>query len=467
MYFNRYNITWIVCLGLLFFTSYGAVNHLTAYLNTIHPVSSFVLPLESHIPFIPAFIYPYMSIDLLYGLAFFIIAKGRYSDEKYHLIIKGLGLQLLINQLFSLICFLSFPLKFSFSKPDIPPSYNFLFNSLLNFDLPYNQTPSLHISILVILMVFYNQHLISQWLKWFLNCWFILIGLSVLFTYQHHIIDLFMGAFLGLALVLMFNYSPHYSTSFHVNPLGRKTKIYKNYLIVLGLFLLGLFVIPLLNTFNLLTFHINHYLYVICWFMFVSIFTVVKIMFYGNHFGIRKNNHRFTKSFYFIGYIYIRFRHLSIQYLNRYKKNIQILPYLWIGSLFSVRRQKNLDDNVSIINLAWEGDNKQPQTIGYPLVDLVIPTKEQAIEIATKMKQLIDNGKTVYVHCALGMFRTIFISGSYLILYENKKSEDIIDFFMSYPLDSQIKDYLHKKRELFLLLFQQIEDCASIQHKQI
>lgn len=131
MYFNKHNIKWIALLGVLFFTSYGAVNHLTAYLDTIRPIPSFVWDWEKYIPFIPIFIYPYMAIDLLYALAFFIIPKKRYKENDYKKIINGLGFALLFNQLFSIISFLSFPLKFSFDKPDIPEQYQLMFNTVI------------------------------------------------------------------------------------------------------------------------------------------------------------------------------------------------------------------------------------------------------------------------------------------------------------------------------------------------
>ena len=455
MYFNSLNIRWVVFLGVLFFTTYGSVNHISAYLDHLQPVNHFVFSWEHFIPFIPSFIYPYMSIDFFYGLAFFIIAKDQYSKENYKNTINSLGIQLLFNQIFSLICFLSFPLKFSFAKPDIPEQYHFLFNSLLSFDLPYNQTPSLHISILVILTVFYSQHLKNFFLKLFLNIWFILIGFSVLFTYQHHIIDVFMGVFWGLAVILMFNYSPTYQDSFHMNEFSAQTKVFKIYAVSIFIFFILLFLLPILNNFNIIHYHIGAISYIILWFAWVSLLTVFKIMFYGNHFNIRTENHRFTKSFYIIAYFYIRVRALFINYMNTYEKPIDIYPYLSIGSLPTIRKGRYKED-VNIINLAWEGDNKQEQTIGFPLVDLVVPTKEQAITIAQKIHELIESKKHVYVHCALGMFRTIFITGTYLVLYENKKPEETLDFFMSYPIDEHIKQYLNKKRYLFISLFQEI-----------
>src|SRR5207249_862911 len=61
---------------------------------------------------------------------------------------------------------------------------------------PFNQAPSLHIALLVILWVLYARH-VPRWALWLLHPWFLLVGVSVLTTYQHHFIDIPTGALLG------------------------------------------------------------------------------------------------------------------------------------------------------------------------------------------------------------------------------------------------------------------------------
>ena len=73
----------------------------------------------------------------------------------------------------------------------------FLFTALDSFDRPFNQAPSLHIAILVILWPLYARHA-PRWLLAPLHIWFVLIGASVLTTYQHHFIDIPTGVLLGL-----------------------------------------------------------------------------------------------------------------------------------------------------------------------------------------------------------------------------------------------------------------------------
>lgn len=71
-----------------------------------------------------------------------------------------------------------------------------LFDALFAFDLPYNQIPSLHIALAVILWVLYARK-VRGLARILLDAWFMLIGASVLTTYQHHFIDIPTGFALG------------------------------------------------------------------------------------------------------------------------------------------------------------------------------------------------------------------------------------------------------------------------------
>ena len=45
----------------------------------------------------------------------------------------------------------------------------------MGFDKPYNQAPSLHIALLVVLWVCYARYASGAW-RWLLHGWFALIG---------------------------------------------------------------------------------------------------------------------------------------------------------------------------------------------------------------------------------------------------------------------------------------------------
>ncbi len=107
----------------------------------------------------------------------------------------------------SVVCFLLFPLKFDFVRPETSGLYGALFDVLTGFDKPFNQAPSLHISLLMLLWLVYARHL-RGWALWAMHLWFALIGMSVFTTFQHHLIDGAGGVIVGIACVYLFPDAP-------------------------------------------------------------------------------------------------------------------------------------------------------------------------------------------------------------------------------------------------------------------
>ena len=179
-------VAWLLFLGPFFFLSYGFANSMAARWQVS---DSLVYDWERHIPFLPWTILPYWSIDLFYGLSFLLCRTALQVDRH--------ALRLLTAQLVSVACFLAFPLRFSFARPEADGLFGALFDALAGFDLPYNQAPSLHISLLVILWVRFAAATRGP-LRGLVDTWAALIAVSVLTTYQHHFIDLPSGALVGL-----------------------------------------------------------------------------------------------------------------------------------------------------------------------------------------------------------------------------------------------------------------------------
>lgn len=179
----------LAAVGAFFYASYGLANHIAAERADVPEI---VFGWESAVPFWPWTIVPYWSLNLLYALAFFLCADVR-AQNRYIA-------QLLAAQVLAVSCFLLFPLQFSWPKPPVEGWFGSLFASLAAFDKPYNQAPSLHIMLTLIVGRFYWYRLPRPgrplWAAWML-----LIALSVLTTWQHHFIDIPTGLLAG-ALVL-------------------------------------------------------------------------------------------------------------------------------------------------------------------------------------------------------------------------------------------------------------------------
>jgi protein-tyrosine phosphatase len=183
-------VLWLLLLGPLFFLSYGFANQYAGRLDATLGVGGVVFDWERRIPFWPWTIIPYWSIDLFYGLAF-LCCRDRTASTR-------LALRLLSVQVICVSCFLLWPLRFQFERPAVEGIFGALFNVLTSFDRPYNQAPSLHIALLVIIWRQFAAFTASPGARGVIHAWALLIGVSVLTTWQHHFIDVPTGAAVGL-----------------------------------------------------------------------------------------------------------------------------------------------------------------------------------------------------------------------------------------------------------------------------
>ena len=174
----------LALVGALFYTSYGLSNHYAASLAYVPEIA---FAWERNIPFWAWTIVPYWSLNLMYAAAFFLCRNAR--EQNCYVA------RLVAAQIIATTCFMLFPLHFSWQKPPTDGLWGWLFDSLVAFDLPYNQAPSLHIALSIIVGAFYWTRFPKIRLPILL--WQSLIALSVLTTYQHHFIDVPTGALLG------------------------------------------------------------------------------------------------------------------------------------------------------------------------------------------------------------------------------------------------------------------------------
>lgn len=177
--------------SLLFVVVYNVCNRLTH----IRPdVGVWAFQWESLWPVVPAMIVPYWSIDLLFVIApFLCTTREEVAVYRRRIVFVICG---------AALGFLLIPLRFAFPRPEVHGFFAPWFAALYTFDFPHNLFPSLHIALRTVLTAHYVGLSRGVW-RTVAHCWFSLIGLSTLLTWQHHLVDVLGGFWLaGIALHL-------------------------------------------------------------------------------------------------------------------------------------------------------------------------------------------------------------------------------------------------------------------------
>ena len=185
----------VLCAAVMsaaFLICYGGCIAITA---ARAPVPTLAFAWEKRIPFVPAMIVPYMSIDLFF-LGSFFLCTTRLELSTH---VKRLALAIGV----ATTCFVLFPLQMGSHRPVVEGLWTAWFAQLDRMDRPYNLAPSLHIAQWTILWVVYAHHT-RTWLKVLAALWFALIYVSTLLTWQHHVFDVITGQALGLLALYCF-----------------------------------------------------------------------------------------------------------------------------------------------------------------------------------------------------------------------------------------------------------------------
>ena len=194
-------------LSVLFLVVYGSCNWITASAVECRHVL-FRMGTQASRSCRSSFL-PYMSIDL-----FFLSRPIFLSDESRvaHLCETNRG-----SDYPRRICFLLFPLRFAFPRPHADGWLGALFDWFRGLDAPYNLLPSLHAALtLILLNVYFNQS--RGFIRVAILIWFVLIALSPVLTYQHHVIDIVGGFVLAVLCFWLFRWP-----DFHSLPAGTET----------------------------------------------------------------------------------------------------------------------------------------------------------------------------------------------------------------------------------------------------
>lgn len=386
------SVIWLLFLGPFFFISYGFANRMAAERAI---TDSLVFGWEQRIPFLAWTILPYWSIDLFYGFSF-LCCRDRLQVDRH-------ALRLLTAQLVCVSIFLFFPLHFTFERPPTDGVFGAMFDALMGFDQPYNQAPSLHIALLVIIWVRFALAMPQAW-RWVVHGWAVLIGVSVLTTFQHHFVDIPTGALVGLLCLWLWPDAGALPTARGpASRRGQRRRLASCYAIA------GVFVAATalcLGGAALWSLWIAVALAMVAW-----------IYLRPGAAAFQKRDGQHSPAVAILLAPYFAGAWLNSRWWTRHKPQPDaILDNVWLGRL-PTRKEMLSSRFAALCDLTAElaGPRGNWHYVGLPWLDLVTPESEQLLEAAQAIEALRVRGP-VLVCCALGYSRSAAAVAAWLLV---------------------------------------------------
>ena len=363
------------------------------------------LAFESHIPFVPWMIVPYMSSGVFFCAAFWCV-PGR--DH-----LRMLSQRLLLASVLAGMVFVLYPLQFTWPRPPLERGFPAgLFGLLAILDQPYNQLPSLHVAYCLILWQSLRL-LTAGWGRILLAAWLFVTALATLFTYQHHVVDVAAGLLLGLLCVGM------------VRPDRSEPNVAFYYL--MGAVIAAIVAVAIFRGFAGL--HGAFAMPVL--YLSVNLSLVCLAYFRRDRHFLHKTDgaHPWWAWLmywpYLLGYLVTW---LAVVRRERHKPPLnKVAPGLWVGRRLRESEVGFLPPACTVFDLASEMAETaalrpvamSPSSGGarychFPLMDLLEPPPQAMHDIVAALREEITAGRNVYLHCAMGYSRCILLANAYL-----------------------------------------------------
>jgi protein-tyrosine phosphatase len=385
-------------LSVLFLIAYGGCNWITARRPN---VGTFYFEWERRIPFVSLFILPYISIDLFFIVAPFLCRTHR----ELSILAKRIAAAIIVAG----ICFLLFPLRFAFPRPHADGWLGALFDWFRGMDAPYNLLPSLHAAFTLILLDVYFRHT-RGFIRVATMTWFVLIALSPVLTYQHHLIDIAAGFVLAGYCFYFFRDSSHAPSVVANRRIGSYYAAGAAVLLVMGAIFWPWGVLLLWPA--------------------IALGIVAIAYFKAGPIVFRKTEGKLPWSARFVLAPCLIGQYLSLLYYRSQCRSWdKVTPQIWIGGKLGCRSAKKALGSgvVSVLDLSAEVSEATPfRKINYrniPVVDLTAPTQAQLVEMSKFIGNHSRNG-AVYVHCKIGYSRSAAAVAAYLIMSGKVKTAE-------------------------------------------
>ena len=179
---------WAGWSGAAFFAVYPATNWLASQRSS---TSELYLAAELGVPFVPQFIWPYLSMYALFLAPLFLVPAAR---------LPSLGKQLIAGTFVSGLAFTLLPAKLGFQRTlPADPAYAAIYERMFGIDLPHNLVPSLHL-VFSATIALACADAANAWVRAAVYAWLAAITLSTVLVHQHHVIDV-LTAFLLVYLL--------------------------------------------------------------------------------------------------------------------------------------------------------------------------------------------------------------------------------------------------------------------------
>ncbi len=350
---------------------------------------------ERYYPFVPVLIIPYWSIDLLFVVAPFFIPSSFLLRQHVKRITMGIAI--------AGFFFLNFPLTLIYQRPLVTGFLGKLFGSLENFNNFYNCAPSLHITLRTNLWSIYVTPT-RGWRRALIGGWFGLIGLSTLLCWQHYIIDVVSGQLLGLFCLFIFPSVPFHPP--HRDPgRGINARPDLGHFYAMGsLLLVLLLVLGWPTAFPLM------------W-PALSLALVAAAYYRAGPTFLRKFQGKQLLGSRWLLNPYRWVLAATARHFNQgHPPYGELEPGMYFGRRLSAAEASRLPVE-AVLDLTAEYDEVAPflqrTYLNLPVLDLTAPSPEQ-LRQAVDFLQLHPS---CYVHCSLGLGRTVAVGVAYLMLH--------------------------------------------------
>jgi len=382
-------------LSLLFVFVYGECNALASRRTDL---GTCFFAWELRIPFVPPLIVPYMSIDLFF-VASFLLCADRIELRAHA---RRIGAAIIVAGL----AFFVFPLTAGYPRPEVSGWAGSLFGLLWSFDEPHNLVPSLHVALASLLWPVYARHTPPKnhaSLRWFVHLWFTLIIASPLFTWQHHLLDVVTGAMLGQICMFAF---PGWPEQVLVRSASANFRVAR--LFAAGSALLGIMAIALGSWFWLLAWPA------------ASLALIAIAYARGNSSVFRKSGGSLPISTRVVLGPYLCGAYVRLLIYRRCGEPwVEAAPGVYCGRLLTKREALAVRSMgvTGVLDLTAEHAETQAflgiEYLNVPVLDLTSPSQEQ---FDTAVAFIAEHaGRGVYVHCALGISRSVAAVTAYMM----------------------------------------------------